>query len=102
MHSCIHEMIVLLGASSVAYLSFKTRSTTSLISCGDSDIMSSKADLGSSPFGKDALDRTNVITVGFVKIGCDSSATFIGVRGEPGHFLVGFLEDFVPLSLVMA
>ena len=53
----IHEMIVLLGASSVAASSLKTRSTISLISCGDNDIgssqsrMSSKADLGSSSFG---------------------------------------------------
>ena len=100
MQSCIHEMIVLLGASSVAASSLKTRSTISLISCGDSDIMSSKADLGSSPFGKDALGRTNVITVGFAKIGCDSSANFIGVGLNSGLF-----KDLISvslLSLVMA
>jgi hypothetical protein len=62
--------------------------------------MSSKADLGSSPFGKDALGCTNVITVGFEKIGCDSSANFIGVGLNSGLF-----KDLISvslLSLVMA
>ena len=94
MQSCIHEMIVLLGASSVAASSLKTRSTTSLISCGDNDIMSSKADLGPSPFGRDALGRTNVMMVGFEKIGCDSSRNFIGGGGLNSRGL----EGFVPLS----
>ena len=100
MQSCIHETIVLLGASSAASVSLKTRSTISLISCGDSDIMSSKADLGSSPSPIDARDFfPNLTSICPEKIGWEGSKYRIGGTGLGGRGTC-FVVEVLPVSLL--
>ena len=101
MQSCIHETIVLLGASSAASVSLKTRSTISLISCGDSDIMSSKADLGSSPSPVDARDFfPNLTSICPENIGWEGGAYRISSGGSRGGRGTCFVIEVLPVSLL--